>query len=121
MATTAIAISASRRPRWFLRILIAVLLLFAIILIVVAWLYFEARSALPQLDGKIVVQELSAPVSFTRAGHGVPTIEAASLQHLFFAQDYVTAQARPWQRNIIRRSAAGDMAALLVPDLTKHE
>jgi len=121
MATTAIAISASRRPRWFLRILIAVLLLFAIILIVVAWLYFEARSALPQLDGKIVVQELSAPVSVTRDSHGVPTIEAASLEDLFFAQGYVTAQDRLWQMDIMRRFAAGEITEILGPDFIKHD
>src|SRR5216683_3008723 len=121
MATTAIAISASRRSRWFLRILVAVLLFFAIILIVVAWLYFEARSALPQLDGKIVVQELSAPVSVIRDSHGVPTIEAASLEDLFFAQGYVTAQDRLWQMDIMRRFAAGEIAEILGPDFIKHD
>src|SRR5216683_6120773 len=121
MATTAIAISASRRSRWFLRILVAFLLFFAIILIVVAWLYFEARSALPQLDGKIVVQELSAPVSVTRDSHGVPTIEAASLEDLFFAQGYVTAQDRLWQMDIMRRFATGRLAEVVGRDGLEHD
>src|SRR5713101_5062116 len=121
MATTAIAISASRRSRWFLRILVAVLLFFAIILIVVAWLYFEARSALPQLDGKIVVQELSAPVSVTRDSHGVPTIEAASLEDLFFAQGYVTAQDRLWQMDAMRRFAGGELSQVLGEGLLEHD
>src|SRR6266851_9181784 len=113
MATTTVPATTSRRPRWSVRILVAVLLFFAIILSVIAWLYLEARSALPQLDGKIVVEGLSAPVSVIRDSHGVPTIEAASLEDLFFAQGYVTAQDRLWQMDIMRRFAAGEIAEIL--------
>src|SRR5438132_1205879 len=49
MATTTVPAPTSRRPRWSIRILVVVLLFFAIILLVMAWLYFEARSALPLL------------------------------------------------------------------------
>ena len=49
---------------------------------------------------------LSAPVTVTRDTHGVPTIEAATLEDLFFAQGYVTAQDRLWQMDVMRRFGA---------------
>ena len=47
---------------------------------VVGYAYFIARSALPQLDGTLRVKGLSAAVKVTRDSHGVPAIEAASLE-----------------------------------------
>jgi VIT1/CCC1 family predicted Fe2+/Mn2+ transporter len=69
------------------------------------WVYFMARSALPQLDGTLKVSGLAGPVRVIRDGHGVPTIEAASLDDLFFAQGFVTAQDRMWQMDVMRRFA----------------
>ena len=69
-----------------------------------------ARSALPQLDGTLGVSGLAAPVTVRRDGHGVPTIAAATLEDLFVAQGYVTAQDRLWQMDMLRRFAAGDLA-----------
>src|SRR5438270_794903 len=68
----------------------------------IAWAYFLARSALPQLDGTVQVRGLSKQVRVTRDAHGVPTIEASSPHDLFFAQGYVTAQDRLWQMDIMR-------------------
>ncbi len=83
--------------------------------------YWIARSSLPQLDGEVRVGGLSSPVRVIRDSHGVPTIEAASLDDLFFAQGYVTAQDRLWQMDIMRRFAAGDLAEILGPDLVDHD
>jgi penicillin amidase len=80
-----------------------------------------ARSALPQLDGSVHVDGLSAPVSVTRDEHGVPTVQAGSLEDLFLAQGYVTAQDRLWQMDVIRRFAAGELAEVLGPDLVEHD
>jgi penicillin amidase len=85
------------------------------------WGYSIARSALPQLDGSLRVAGLAAPVKVTRDGHGVPTIDAASLEDLFFAQGYVTAQDRLWQMDTMSRFAAGDLAEILGPDLLEHD
>jgi penicillin amidase len=87
----------------------------------VAYLYFTVRSALPQLDGTLEVKGLSAPVRVIRDNHGVPTIEAQTLEDLFFAQGYVTAQDRLWQMDIMRHFAAGEMAEILGPALVKHD
>ncbi len=78
--------------------------------------YYIARSALPQLDGSLQVQGLSAPVTVTRDQHGVPAIEAATTEDLFFAQGYVTAQDRLWQMDIMRRFGAGELSEILGED-----
>ena len=97
-------------------------LVFIVILLAagaVAYAYFIARSALPQLDGNLPVKGLSASVKVTRDSHGVPAIEAASLEDLFFAQAYVTAQDRLWQMDIMRRFAAGELSEILGEDTLK--
>jgi penicillin amidase len=85
----------------------------------VAYAYWIARSALPQLDGSLKVNSLSAPVKVTRDGHGVPTIEAATLEDLFLAQGYVTAQDRLWQMDVMRRFGAGELSEILGEKLLK--
>jgi penicillin G amidase len=84
-----------------------------------AFAYFVARSALPQLDGSLAVKGLSAPVKVTRDSHGVPAIEAATVEDLFLAQGYVTAQDRLWQMDIMRRFAAGELSEILGEDTVK--
>jgi penicillin amidase len=118
-------ISTPVYPRPRLRILrlagfvLAVLLLVA--LGICAWFYSVARSALPQLDGKVRVAGLSAPVTVIRDAHGAPTIESANLDDLFFAQGYVTAQDRLFQMDGMRRFAGGELAEILGSDLVKHD
>jgi penicillin amidase len=85
----------------------------------VGYAYFIARSALPQLDGSLSVKGLSAPVSVTRDAHGVPAIEAANLEDLFFAQGYVTAQDRLWQMDVMRRFGSGELSEILGEDTLK--
>jgi penicillin amidase len=87
----------------------------------VGYAYYIAHGALPQLDGKLAVAGLSAPVTVTRDQHGVPTIEAQSLADLFFAQGYVTAQDRLWQMDIMRRYAAGEISEVIGPLTVEHD
>ncbi len=87
----------------------------------VIWLTTMARSALPEIDGAVPVAGVSAPVSVTRDLHGVPTIEATSLEDLFFAQGYVTAQDRLFQMDLMRRAAAGDLAEVVGETALKHD
>ncbi len=87
----------------------------------IAWLLTIARSALPELDGPLPVSGVSAPVSVTRDSHGVPAIEAASLDDLFFAQGYVTAQDRLFQMDLMRRAAAGELAEIVGEAALKHD
>ena len=78
------------------------------------------HDALPQLDGSITVPRagapffgLNAPVTVERDARGVPHIHASSMDDLVFAQGYVTAQDRLWQMELLRRHAAGELAAVL--------
>ena len=93
-----------------LALLLALLLLLAC---AVGYAYHAAHSALPQLDGQLQVAGLSAPVTVTRDTHGVPTIEAATFEDLFFAQGYVTAQDRLWKMDVMRRFAGGELSEIL--------
>jgi penicillin G amidase len=86
---------------------------------VVGYAYFLVHAALPQLDGNLPVQGLSAAVKVTRDQHGVPTIEAPGLEDLFFAQGYVTAQDRLWQMDVMRRFGAGELSEILGDDTLK--
>src|SRR6185369_309868 len=47
--------------------------------------------------------------------------QASSLDDLFFAQGYVTAQDRLWSMDIYRRFAAGELAAALGPRYVKRD
>jgi penicillin amidase len=106
----------SPKRRILLWLVLAMLLILAGAL---AYAYYVAHSALPQLDGRLQVGGLSAPVTVTRDGHGVPTIEAASLEDLFFAQGYVTAQDRLWQMDVMRRYGSGELSEILSADTLK--
>jgi penicillin G amidase len=87
----------------------------------VLWLYFVERTSLPQMDGTLHVAGLSAPVTVRRDAHGVPHIDAANQDDLFFAQGYVTAQDRLWQMDMFRRHADGNLAEILGPGLIEHD
>ena len=79
----------------------------------VAYIYFVAISALPQMEGTLRLKGLSAAVKVTRDSHGVPAIEATTFEDLFLAQGYVTAQDRLWQMDIMRRFDAGELSQVL--------
>jgi penicillin amidase len=120
MSTLASTSVLAARRSTALRILLWLILVIVIVVGgIVGFAYVIARSALPQLDGNLTVSGLSAPVTVTRDQHGVPTIEAANLDDLFFAQGYVIAQDRLWQMDVMRRFAAGELSEILGPDTIK--
>src|SRR5271170_6338730 len=120
MATTT---PVSFRPRFRLPRLLGWLLgaLLLAALGLCAWIYSLACSALPQLDGRLQAAGLIAPVSVRRDAHGVPTLEAANLDDLFFAQGYITAQDRLFQMDGMRRYAAGELAEVFGGDYLEHD
>jgi penicillin amidase len=115
----ATGVSVSRRSTGT-RVVLWLLLILALLAAgALSYGYFVARAALPQLDGTLRVKGLSAAVKVTRDGHGVPAIEAATLEDLFFAQGYVTAQDRLWQMDIMRRFGSGELSEILGKDTLK--
>ncbi len=102
--------SPSSGSRWWRAMRLSLTALIVIVLAGLAWFLSIARSALPELDGTVSVAGLSGPVRVTRDAHGVPTIEAANIDDLFFAQGYVTAQDRLFQMDLLRRAAAGELS-----------
>ena len=70
----------------------------------------DLKRALPQLDGTIRLDGLSAPVEVFRDAFGIPHIRAAGERDAFFAQGFVTAQDRLWQMESDRKRGTGRWA-----------
>ena len=81
----------------------------------------QARASLPQLDGTLRVPGLAASVTVARDARGVPTIHAQTIDDLVFAQAFVTAADRLFQMDMLRRHAAGELAAVYGPALLPHD
>jgi penicillin amidase len=115
-STAAPSVAPVVRRRGGRRLLRVVLFLLALVVLVGVgvslYFYSVVRSALPQLDGSVVLAGIHAPVSVTRDAQGVPHISAATLEDLFLAQGYVTAQDRLWQMDLTRRYAGGETSEI---------
>ncbi|HEX7960318.1 MAG TPA: penicillin acylase family protein [Terriglobales bacterium] len=109
------------RRKWLFGLIGLLGLLLLVFLVLAGWVYFRAHRALPQVDGTMTVPGLTAPVHVIRDAQGVPHIQAANVDDLFFAQGYVTAQDRLWQMDISRRYAAGELAEIFGPRLLEHD
>jgi penicillin G amidase len=103
----------NRRPSRVARVLRGVLALLILVLLgAAAWSWRRIRAALPQLDGSLEAPGLAAPVDVLRDARGVPHLRAQSLDDLYFAQGYVTAQDRLWQMDLSRRLAEGELSEI---------
>ncbi|WP_296943817.1 penicillin acylase family protein [uncultured Massilia sp.] len=94
---------------WGTRMALAVAVLLALAALA-AWLYL--RASLPQLDGARRAPLLSAPVTVARDADGVPTLSGANRLDLAYATGFVHGQERFFQMDLLRRSAAGELAEL---------
>ena len=63
----------------------------------------------------IEVSSLIDSVTIRRDERGIPYIDAANEEDLFFAQGYATASDRLWQMDFLRRTASGELAEILGP------
>ncbi len=98
--------------RWLLRS-VALIVLVAIVLVGGAWL--ALRGSLPQLDGQVKTSALVAGVTVERDALGTVTINAASRADATWALGFVQAQERFFEMDLMRRSAAGELAELFGP------
>lgn len=97
---------------WIKRILLALLVLLVLSVFAIWWLL---RGSVPVFDGKLPLHGLSAPVSIQRDALGIVTIDAASQADAMRALGYVHAQERYFEMDLMRRSAAGELAELVGP------
>jgi penicillin amidase len=84
-----------------------------------AWL--ALRASLPQLEGEAELEGLTATVSIERDALGVPVIRGATREDVARATGYVHAQDRLFQMDLLRRTGAGELAALLGPVLLERD
>src|SRR2546428_14114488 len=68
-----------------------------------------------QTPNTITIQGLRARVTVRRDERGIPYIEAANDDDLYFAQGYLTASDRLWQMDLLRRNVRGELAEILGP------
>jgi penicillin amidase len=99
------------------RVFLAAGLLAAVVLLLAGggflWLRSELRASLPILDGELKIAGLSAEVVIERDGSGIPTIRAANRADLARATGFLHGQERFFQMDLMRRQAAGELAALI--------
>jgi penicillin amidase len=102
-----------------MRILKKILLYLLVFLLIIAvaaptYAYFGViRPALPQTDGELALEGLSAPVTVYRDASGIPHILAANEHDLFFTQGFVHAQDRLWAMESARRAAHGTLSEVI--------
>jgi penicillin amidase len=123
--TRNVAVDTPATRLWIRRALVAIgalsLIIACVLLLSAIALRHAMHASLPQLDGTLPVAGLSAPVTVTRDAQGVPSIHAANLDDLLFAQGFVTASDRLFQMDALRRHGAGTLAEILGPSLVDHD
>lgn len=77
----------------------------------IAWALM--RASLPRLDGKVAAPELLQAASIERDQAGSVTVRALNRTDLAYATGLAHAQDRFFQMDLLRRSAAGELAALI--------
>ena len=93
-----------------LRRSIFVFLALSIIVVAAAW--WALRGSLPQLDGNLQTKSVRGETSIERDALGTVTITAGNRADATWALGYVHAQERFFEMDLMRRSAAGELAEL---------
>ncbi|MFO0335388.1 MAG: penicillin acylase family protein [Pseudomonadota bacterium] len=102
--------------RWVSRTLLGLgVLVVALLVAAVVATGTVLRTSLPPLDGRVVAAGLAAPATLERDVRGSVTLTAATRADLAYALGYAHAQDRWFQMDLLRRAAAGELAALLGP------
>lgn len=89
--------------------------LLALLLLAVLGAWLVLRASLARLDGELRTPGLAAEVKVERDRDGVPLISGASRMDVAYATGFVHAQERFFQMDLLRRTAAGELAELFGP------
>ena len=102
--------------RAWVRATVGVALAIAVLAAVAAAvLWGVLRASLPRTTGRIAVLGPTREVSIERDSLGIPVITGSSREDVAFATGFVHAQERFFQMDLMRRAAAGELAALFGP------
>jgi penicillin amidase len=93
----------------------------AFVLIAALALLLFVRASLPQLVGTRALSGLAGIVRISRDDIGVVTIDAADRRDAALATGFVHAQERFFQMDLMRRLAAGELAALVGEAAADHD
>ncbi|QJD98660.1 penicillin acylase family protein [Massilia forsythiae] len=106
---------SGRKRGWtvWARRLPALLIGLAALALLGGWL--TLRASLPVLEGRRHSPLLAASVTVARDADGVPAISGANRLDLAYATGFVHGQERFFQMDLLRRSAAGELAELFGP------
>ncbi|MBC7624187.1 MAG: penicillin acylase family protein [Aeromicrobium sp.] len=103
----------TRLLRWLKFLLVAAGGIALIIAAVAIGLFFVVRASVPILDGDKPLANLENAVSITRDANGMVSITADTSRDAIRALGYVHGQERFFEMDLARRSAAGELSALL--------
>ena len=99
------------RPARILAWILGTLATLAVVVVGAAWL--TLRASLPRIEGEARLAGLGAAVVIERDAAGVPVIRGATRADVARATGYIHAQDRLFQMDLLRRTGAGELAALL--------
>jgi len=83
------------------------------------WFWWQMERSTPVLEGEIALVGLSAPVTVTRDAQGTATVTGETRADVAHALGYLHAQDRYFGMDMLRRFAAGELAALSGESLVK--
>jgi penicillin amidase len=89
--------------------------LLAAMLVLAVGAYLVARASLPRRSGEATLPHLGAPAAIELDARAVPRIHGAGFEDALRGEGYMHAQERFFQMDLLRRSAAGELAALFGP------
>ncbi len=95
--------------RWMLRLLLG---LTAVILLVLAGVYYFATRSIPDYSATWRVEGLTGPVEIVRNNANVPHIFGETDADVFYALGFAHAQDRLWQMTMMRRTAQGRLSEI---------
>ncbi len=99
--------------RWLRLALVGIAALVLLGILVAIGGYLAIRASMPKLDGAMSLANLLQPVTITRDSNGMVAINADSSKDAIRALGYVHGQERFFEMDLARRSAAGELSALL--------
>jgi penicillin amidase len=101
-----------KKRRWirWLRNLVILISLLAVIALASVWALIN--SSLPELDGELVHEGLTAEATLERGLRGIPIAQGSTRPDLAFAIGFAHGQDRFFQMDLLRRRSAGHLSAL---------